>query len=143
MIVLSCSKNMHKGYMRNSTRKVSKHCTCKYSLRISINSYSIPVLPHQRLAGNQILRQLSEPRLLCGHGSLTLLFARSTGMRPLKQATRLIKKLWSNETVLKFRHHSNVSSKQFKYSSPSMFFSISALIASNDEIFTAGRAANF
>ena len=99
---------------------------------------------YQLLAGNQILRQLLEPRLLHRHGSLALLFAQSTGMRPFKQATRLIiKDLWFNETAEKFDFCSHVLSKESNHSSPSIFFSNSALIASNDNIFTAQRVEDF
>ena len=115
------------------------------ALHISING-SLHICPpcYQLLASNQILCQLSESRLPCRHASLALLFARSTGMGLLKQAMRLnVKALWPNQTELKFCRCSNFFSKSSKYSSPWMFFSISALITSNDEIFTTRRVANY
>ena len=109
----------HKGYTRSLMWKVSKRCTCMYYSAYLHKSLLHTCPPcYQLLAGNQILCQLPGPVHLTSKAS--------------------------NETTVKVCRHSNVSSKQSKYSSSSMF-SISALIhvASNDETFNARRSANF
>ena len=103
----------HEGYTQTLMWKVSKHCT---ALHTSINGYCIPVFP-----------------VICWEARLHCNCIASHCCTVNWNASILASNIPNyNETALKSCWRSNVSSEQSKYLSPSILFSISALVASND-----------